>query len=211
VQVSQWRYVAKEINLKKVLVLSVLICVTTFAPAAFAQKERGGAQRPAARPEVGGGHVPARGPAPTKTARQAPVRPSAAAPGRSALATENRVAVDRKAHPDLPHVHAANDQWVGHASGRNDPHYALAQPWSHGRFGGGFGPGHQWVLSGGNRERFGFDNFFWDVAAFDYNIVAGWNWTTDQIVVYEDPDHDGWYLGYNPRLGTYAHIEYLGG
>lgn len=193
--------------MKKILVLSVLIC----AIAAFGQERaRGAQQRPAARPEVGGGHVPAHGPAPVRNARPTPVHASSGAPLRSEPATENHVAVDRKAHPDLPHVHAANDQWVGHATGKNDPHYAMAQPWSHGRFTGGFGRGHQWVLSGGNRERFGFDNFFWDVAAFDYNIVSDWNWTADEIVVYEDPDHVGWYLGYNSRLGTYAHIEYLG-
>jgi hypothetical protein len=192
--------------LKNILALSVLICVTAFA------QEHGSQPHAAAHPSVGGGHVPAHGPAPAKAA---PARAAApAAHGKEAApATENHVAEKGKTaagHPDVPHVHAANDQWVGHDSGKNDPHYAMATPWAHGHFGGGFGPGHQWVLSGGNREHFGFDGFFWDVAAFDYNIVANWNWTADQIVVYEDPDHVGWYLGYNPRLGTYAHIEYLG-
>ena len=194
--------------MKKILVLSVLITVAAFA------QEHGGAPHAASHPAVGGGHVPAHGPAPAKAApaKMAPAHAAAAAPARKE-ATENHVTEKGTAaagHPTVPHVHAANDQWVGHDSGKNDPHYAMATPWAHGHFSGGFGPGHEWVLSGGNREHFGFDGFFWDVAAFDYNIVADWNWTTDQIVVYEDPDHVGWYLGYNPRLGTYAHIEYLG-
>jgi hypothetical protein len=190
---------------KNVLGISVLICV-----AAFAQDRGGsGAPRGGGHPAVGGGHVPARGPAPAKALQ--PER--ASAPARSqqpAAAAENHVAVDRQGHPDVPHVDAGNDQWVGHDSGAGDAHYHLAQPWAHGRFSGGFGPQHVFMLAGGNRERFWFGNFYWDVAPYDYNIVGDWNWAGDQIVIYDDPDHVGWYLAYNPRLGTYAHVEYLG-
>jgi len=136
--------------------------------------------------------------------------PQAARNQQPAAQPQNRISVDRAGHPGVPHVDARNDQWVGHSSGRNDPHYQVAQPWAHGHFSGGFGSQHVFVMAGGNRERFWFNDFYWDIAPYDYNVVEDWNWRGDQVVIYEDPDHDGWYLAYNPRLGTYAHVEYLG-
>jgi hypothetical protein len=192
----------REDFVKKILGLTVLICIAAFAQ----EKGRGGEPHGGHPAEIGGGHIPAHGPAPAPAARPAP-------PARgheNAAVPENHIRVDQKGHPDLPHVHAKNDEWVGHSTGPNDAHFHLDHPWAHGRFSGGFGPQHVFVLAGGNRERFWFGNFYWNVAPFDYSIVADWNWNGDQIVIYEDPDHPGWYLAYNPRLGTYAHVEYLG-
>ena len=110
---------------------------------------------------------------------------------------------------DSPHVDA-RDRWVGHDSGPSDLHLHLDLPWEHGKFTGGFGRGHVYRLQGGSPERFWFGGFYFNVAPYEYQFVANWIWDTDAITIYEDPDHLGWYLAYNVRLGTYVHVMYLG-
>jgi len=120
----------------------------------------------------------------------------------------NRNYSDKAGHPNVPHVDGKT--WVGHDTGKDDARYKVAQPFAHGHYTGGFGPSHVWRIGGGGPSRFWFNGWAWDVAAADIAFCDGWLWDSDQIIIYDDPDHIGWYLAYNVRLGTYVHVEYLG-
>jgi hypothetical protein len=170
-------------------------------------EQRGGEQR-GGEAHVGGGFVPSRGPAPHSQPAAHPEPHPAGNPHPTGGAPNGHAFADGKGHPEAPHVHD-NGQWVGHDSGRNDEHYHLDHPWAHGRFPGAIGASHVWRLSGGGPSRFGFGGFFFSVAPYDVGFCNGWDWNSDDITIYDDPDHVGWYLAYNVRLGVYVHVQYL--
>ena len=112
---------------------------------------------------------------------------------------------------NLPHVN--NGHWYGHDK-PNDKRYHVDHLFEHGHF-EHFGQSYRYKV-----ERFEVDrHIFWfpggfsfQIASWDWPVAEDWCWNcdSDDFVVYEDPDHDGWYLLYNIHTGGYVHVMYLG-
>jgi hypothetical protein len=168
----------------------LLCCSPVFAQHAAGHDEPHGA--PAGHTEHS---VPEHGPAPHQ--------------GPSHFTDEHRNFADHEGHPAAPHVHP-NGEWVGHDTGRDDRHYHLDHPWEYGHFPGHIGHDFRYRLIGGGPGRFWFGGYYFSVAPYDYAYCNGWLWDSDEIVLYDDPDHVGWYLAFNVRLGTYVHVMYYG-
>ncbi|HEV2288920.1 MAG TPA: hypothetical protein VGR81_08210 [Candidatus Acidoferrales bacterium] len=199
--------------MKKMVGLAAFLLICSVPAFSQQRPSKAPAQRPtrsATRSSpVGHGYIPARGPsaAPRSAPKPAPPREVKQQPEGSNQRVSYR---DRPNHPSAPHVHANTDRWIGHNTGPDDPHYHLDHPWEHGRFPDGIGRSHVYRIEGGARDRFWFGGFYFSVAPYDYDDCADWLWNSDDIVIYADPDHIGWYLAYNVRLGTYIHVMYLG-
>lgn len=174
-------------------ILSFLALAVVATLPAMAQNHHGGERQSAPRP-------PAHGPAPVRQEQARPVE-------------QNRNFADHEGHPNAPHVDRDRGRttWVGHDSGRDDVRFRVDHPFEHGRFTGGFGPRYRWHLGGGGPGRFWFNGWAWSVFPGEIGYCDGWFWDRDDIVIYDDPDHVGWYLAYNVRLGTYVHVQYMGG
>jgi hypothetical protein len=184
-----------------------LVAVLSIASIAVMAQERGQAGRATGGQHgvqpVGRGYIPAHGPAPARAGSRA----AAPVVDRGGPA---RHYDDVPQHPIAPHVHADTGDWIGHDGGPSDRRFHLDHPWSAGRFSLGIGPRYVFRIEGGGLNRFWFEGSAFQVAPFDGEYAGDWNWQSDDVVIYDDPDHVGWYLAYNVRTGTYVHVLYLG-
>lgn len=54
------------------------------------------------------------------------------------------------------------------------------------------------------------DRSTWVIASYDIPRCRDWEWDRDDVYVYDDDRHPGWYLLFNSRLGRHVHVEFFG-
>jgi hypothetical protein len=141
------------------------------------------------------------------------MRVAAPPPARGFDSIGRSIAPPAPMRPAMPRPYVRpNARWVGHDERRGDVRFRTGTPWARGRFSGGIGRGHTYRLGGWETSghRFWFGNSYFALAPWEAEYADDWSWEDDQVVLYDDPDHDGWYLAYNVRLGTYVHAQYDG-
>jgi hypothetical protein len=180
--------------LSPALALALILAVPAFAQHDGQKHEEPKHEQRAETPRANGGHVP---PAPERRTESAAARePHRFEDGRSS---------------DRPHV--SNNHWYGHDA-PNDRRFHLDHPFEHGHF-EHFGPSYRYrvVRVDVHAHRFWFPGgFYFEVAPWDWAQCAEWCWNCggDDFVVYDDPDHIGWYMLYNVHTGIYVHVQFLG-
>jgi len=193
---------------------SALLLALAFLVAlpALAQERGRGSTAPPnqAHPPSQTGHPPA-------AAAQSHVRgnqghiPAASPKARPAPAAKPQTEHFQTGHVNsTPHV--SHNTWYGHAA-PNDPRFHVDQPFEHGHF-ANVGPSHRFAVSRIDRDHHFFylpDGAYFQIADWDWALAADWCWDCgDDFVVYEDPDHPGWYLVYDVETGAYVHAIYMG-
>jgi len=187
----------------------VLATTLIVAAPAFAQREEreGGNARQENKEKKKGKDERKEDRAPRGNNGRIPPPPERRPQGRSEREGEPRERGKWDKHP-----HVNNDRWYGHER-VDDRRFHIARPYEHGRF-ERFGPSIRYRVIGLDRHyhRFWFrDGFFFEIASWDWGQCQRWCWDCgDDFVVYEDPDHIGWYLLYNSDTGVFVHVQYIG-
>lgn len=174
-----------------VVALALVAALATFA-------QHGGHQ---------GGKAPARAVAPRANGGKVPAAPEKRAEPKAGREVEH----DEGGHVN-ENQHVKNDHWYGHDS-PDDARFHVDHPFEHGHF-EHFGPTYRYrvLRVDVNLHRFWLPGgFFFEIAPWDWHECTDWCWNCgDDFVVYEDPDHPGWYLVYNVHTGVYVHAQYMG-
>jgi hypothetical protein len=132
-----------------------------------------------------------------------PHEPMAREPGHAAPLIE-------PGRPPARAPYVRDDHWYGHAA-PDDPRFHLEHPFQFGHF-GLVGPSHLYAVSRFDlaARHVWLPGGMFEIADWDWPVTTPWCWTCDQFVVYLDPDHPGWYLLYDVRMGEYVHAELVG-